>query len=207
VSIRRGVSFFIELDKSDRQPALLACVGDDRQQDDAARLLSELANGREEAFTELYDRFGIRLFRVAQTRLRHRQDAEDAVQDVFIALIKSRQKLSEVRDLTAYLFTALRHTVTRRALQRAGEPISTEIDVAEQDGTLRDSDPRTERLEHALAALPPEQRELLALKFDGELTFTEIGNTLGISANTAASRYRYALEKLRSWLTSEVTRL
>ncbi|HVC98943.1 MAG TPA: sigma-70 family RNA polymerase sigma factor [Pirellulales bacterium] len=180
-------------------------MGDDRRQADTARLLSELANGREEAFNELYDRFGTRLFRVAQAQLRNRHDAEDAVQEVFIALIRSRHKLSEVRDLAAYLFAALRHTVARRSVRRAGEPISTEIDVAEQDKTPRDADPRAERLESALAALPPEQRELLALKFEGELTFAEIGGTLGISANTAASRYRYALEKLRGWLKNEVT--
>jgi RNA polymerase sigma-70 factor (ECF subfamily) len=45
--------------------------------------------------------------------------------------------------------------------------------------------------------LPPKQREVIAMKIDGELTFAEIGAVLGVSANTAASRYRYALEKLR----------
>ena len=52
----------------------------------------------------------------------------------------------------------------------------------------------------ALARLPEDQREVLALKTEGELTFEEIGLVLGIPANTAASRYRYALEKLRAAL-------
>ena len=51
-----------------------------------------------------------------------------------------------------------------------------------------------------VARLPQEQREVVALKIDGGLTFAEIGEALSISANTAASRYRYALEKLRDSL-------
>ena len=51
-----------------------------------------------------------------------------------------------------------------------------------------------------MLALPPEQREVVLLKIDGELTFVQIGQVLGVSMNTAASRYRYALEKLRTTL-------
>jgi len=55
-------------------------------------------------------------------------------------------------------------------------------------------------LERALRELPAEQREVLALKIDGGLTFARISAVLGVSPNTAASRYRYALEKLRERL-------
>ena len=48
--------------------------------------------------------------------------------------------------------------------------------------------------------LPDAQREVLALKIDGGLTFAEIGEALDVSANTVASRYRYALDKLRQVL-------
>ena len=58
----------------------------------------------------------------------------------------------------------------------------------------------SERLQRALLALPPEQREVISLKIDGELTFAQIGEVLGMSMNTAASRYRYALDKLRTTL-------
>ena len=55
-------------------------------------------------------------------------------------------------------------------------------------------------LETGSAGLPIEQREVLSLKIDGGLTFAEIAAVLGIRPNTAASRYRYALEKLRTLL-------
>jgi RNA polymerase sigma-70 factor (ECF subfamily) len=48
--------------------------------------------------------------------------------------------------------------------------------------------------------LPCEQREVVLLKIDGELTFAQIAVVMGTSINTAASRYRYALEKLRTEL-------
>jgi len=48
--------------------------------------------------------------------------------------------------------------------------------------------------------LPHDQREVLVLKIWNELTFSEIGDALGISQNTAASRYRYALAHLKKSL-------
>jgi RNA polymerase sigma-70 factor (ECF subfamily) len=51
-----------------------------------------------------------------------------------------------------------------------------------------------------MQSLPAEQREVISLKIDGDLTFAQIAAVFDISPNTAASRYRYALEKLRRML-------
>jgi RNA polymerase sigma-70 factor (ECF subfamily) len=53
-------------------------------------------------------------------------------------------------------------------------------------------------LEKALAELPEEQREVVVMRMWGGLTLEEIGAAVGVPLNTVASRYRYALEKLRS---------
>ncbi|NQT14552.1 MAG: hypothetical protein HQ582_17480, partial [Planctomycetes bacterium] len=82
---------------------------------DADPLLVDLAAGRAEAFRELYDRFGSRLYRAAWGMLGHPEDAEDAVQDVFAAVARSRRRLAKVDDLTAYLFAALRRAAGRLA--------------------------------------------------------------------------------------------
>ena len=71
-------------------------------------LLADLAAGRAEAFEELYDRFGRRLYRAAWGMLSNSEEAEDAVQEVFLSVVRSRERLAEVRDLTAYLFASLR---------------------------------------------------------------------------------------------------
>ena len=64
---------------------------------------------------------------------------------------------------------------------------------------------RNALVEKAVRRLPSEQQEVILLKIWGEMTFEDIGNTLDISLNTAASRYRYALEKLRVWVPHVLT--
>jgi RNA polymerase sigma-70 factor, ECF subfamily len=170
---------------------------------DADPLIAGLVAGDERAYCELYDRFSARLLRTAIGVVRSRQDAEDAVQEVFLGVLKSRRRLQDVQDLTAYLFAALRRAAGRIAAQRARGPTlsASAIDIAPAVATPRDrSSPYGERLERALLALPAEQREVIVLKVDGELTFAQIAEVIGVSMNTAASRYRYALERLRKAL-------
>ena len=62
-------------------------------------------------------------------------------------------------------------------------------------------------LQVALTSIPEKYREVITLKMWGELTFAEIGDTLEISPNTAASRYRYGLEALRKSLAHEAESL
>ena len=166
-------------------------------------LLAGLAAGDQQAFRVLYDRYAGRLYGAARAVLGRREDAEDAVQEVFAGVVRSRRGLTEVKDLTAYLFAALRRAAGRVAQRRSREPSTLEAvgEVPARAEPSRSPDPRSERLASALRALGPEQREVIALKIDGQLTFVQIGQVLGTSANTAASRYRYALEKLRRALT------
>lgn len=162
-------------------------------------LLSRLATGDEAAFALLYDRFAEPLFRTAWGLLGSREEAEDAVQDVFVGLVRAGGRLLRIADVQAYLFGAVRHAAFRRRTRigKHSEPLPET--AAEQPREPEQSG----SLQRALQALPVEQREVITLKVDGGLTFAEIGELLGVSANTAASRYRYALEKLRSALEGE----
>jgi RNA polymerase sigma-70 factor (ECF subfamily) len=160
-------------------------------------LIAGLAAGREEAFAALYDRSGPDLFRVARALASSPQNAEDAVQEVFLGLVRARLKLGMVRNLRAYLFAALRRAIARQAVHRNATIL---IDESNEPARATPSEvpiDQAVRLERALCSLPREQRELVTLKVDGGLTFAEIAQVLDISANTAGSRYRYALEKLR----------
>jgi RNA polymerase sigma-70 factor (ECF subfamily) len=168
---------------------------------DETTLLAGLAAGREDAYAAAYDRFAARLLAAAWGMLGNRADAEDAVQDVFVGLVRSRATLAEVEDLGAYLFASLRHAAARRWQGRGAErrqADGADPAAAPQPGAVGGE--RSERLERALAALPRDQREVVALKIDGGLTFAEIAAVLGVSPNTAASRYRYALQRLRDRL-------
>ena len=78
-------------------------------------------------------------------------------------------------------------------------PLSADEAVAPPDQAASDG-PDWQRLQQAVRSLPDEQREVVALKIDGELTFAQIAQIVGVSVSTAASRYQYALRKLRASL-------
>jgi RNA polymerase sigma-70 factor (ECF subfamily) len=171
-------------------------------------LVRSLAAGDERAFASLYDRFAGRMYRAALRILGCREDAEDVVQDVFLAVVRSRERLSVVSDLTGYLFAALRRAAGRCALRRARAPLTSQPAVGEAVAPVEQvgaDGSNCHRLQRAIRSLPDEQREVVALKIDGELTFAQIAQITGASINTVASRYRYALQKLRTSLAGSRT--
>ena len=153
-----------------------------------------------DAVAALYDRFGLALYRTARTLLNHSHLAEDAVQETFVGLVRAGVAPTDLDNARAYLFAALRHAAAKIALRPgAGRRVALP-DLDALAAPQPPAPPSCAGLERALAALPAEQRELIALKIDGGLTFQEVAACLGISPNTAASRYRYALAKLRDAL-------
>jgi RNA polymerase sigma-70 factor (ECF subfamily) len=166
--------------------------------------IARLAAGDMAAFARLYDRLGARLYATARRMTGSDEAAEDAVQEVFVTLARGRENLALVSDLDGYVFTSLRHAIGRRWRSMASQRRSLEglrrmiEEIHGSDGrvmpapTLADDE-----LAAAVAALPEAQREVVALRVDGGLSFEEIAAATGTSPNTAASRYRYALEKLR----------
>ncbi|MCL2701780.1 MAG: sigma-70 family RNA polymerase sigma factor [Phycisphaerae bacterium] len=150
----------------------------------------------------MVDRYGAAMFRVACRLLGSRHDAEDAVQEVFVAMARHPERLASVANMRAYLFVSLRHAAerigrTQRRHPAGGFEESYGPVGDDRAGRAVDDSETAERLWALAQRLPAQQREVLALKIQGELSFREIGEILGIGVNTAASRYRYALEKLR----------
>jgi len=167
-----------------------------------AQLLAALAEGRDEAFTELVRRYGPALLRAGYTLIGDRIEAEDVVQEVLVNLVRSRARLPYVQHLSAYLFSALRHTAQRsieRLERDARHRRSWFAQTTPKHPSMSDDTTQlVEAMRSAVARLPLAQREVLALKLDGGFSFREIGEQLSISTNTAASRYRYAIERLRA---------
>ena len=128
-------------------------------------------------------------------------DAQDAVQDGFIRFWLAR---SRARDSVAYLYACVRSAAmdvaraNRRREKSADRSLAANVPVspfAAEQAEL------AQTIEEALAQLPSEQREVVVMKVWGGLTFGEIAEALRISPNTAASRYRYAIERLERALS------
>jgi RNA polymerase sigma-70 factor (ECF subfamily) len=152
------------------------------------------------------DQQGPALVLLARQFVPSRADAEDIVQDAFIRFWRSR---AHVQQPTAYLYASVRRCALdwqrsrRRQLRReehVARPQAEPLFVP----TLEE-DERRAAIESALRELPADQAEVLVMKIWGELSFPQIAEALDISPNTVASRYRYALTKLREALAEEPT--
>lgn len=142
----------------------------------------------------LYDRYGPSLYRYALMLLADRGAAEDAVQQVFASLLKAGG-LGAIENEAHYLRRAVRNECYSALRQRRKLPAAEELlePLAGQDVSIEER----LTLERAIRALPIEQRDVLHLHVFEGLTFQEIADATGASINTVASRYRYALQKLR----------
>ena len=138
---------------------------------------------------------GLLLF--ARQWLRSSADAEDVVQEAFVRFWRRNHNIEN----RALLYAAVR-SIALDFLRRDNRRARRESDVvSEIEPSVEPEFTTEDETQRALAAavddLPDEQREVVVMKIWNELTFTEIGSVLGISQNTAASRYRYALGALR----------
>lgn len=155
------------------------------------------ANRNIDEIEVLYRQHGAALLLFASTMSGDRGRAQDALHQVFLKLIENGS-LREAADKKAYLFACVRNAVLNDSnLQRRNIPI--------EENSIwfipPDRDYAAEQhLRRALDALPHEQREVIVLHVWGELTFSQIADLLNVSSNTVASRYRYALGKLRGSL-------
>jgi RNA polymerase sigma-70 factor (ECF subfamily) len=157
-------------------------------------------------WSEWLGEFGPRLMLFARQQTRCEADAEDVLQSALIKTWKSHGE-RPTDELLGLVFTNIRRcaidfarTQDRRSEreQRAVEAMGPPVAWFEMP-----DDDETRALQVALATLPDKFREVITLKLWGDLTFAQIADTLDIPANTAASRYRYGLEQLRSQLARE----
>jgi RNA polymerase sigma-70 factor, ECF subfamily len=170
-----------------------------------------IAESREAAISGLYDLTATRLLRFATTITRNQHDAEDAVQLALVKVAANQNLLVCAENPWPYLLKIVRNEslVLMRRKKRwsllgslSDLLTQTRVDDCEHEETYRE-------VWRALRTLPTEQSEVVVLKIWEEMTFAQIGDLLEISAATAASRYRYGLQKLESKIRisqSEATR-
>lgn len=163
--------------------------------------------GDREAFERLFRTWYGRLADHASRMLSNRDAAEDAVQDVFIAVWGKRDTLPEAAKIPAYLYRAVRNRSLNqiRSQKTAGRwldtlapdpsvPAMAEVELQESEIGAQ--------VRGALEQLSPRSREVFLLSRDDGLTYPQIAETLGISVKTVETLMGRALKSLRSQLAS-----
>jgi len=158
---------------------------------DKARQLAD-----EEALAALVSQYAGTLYRVAYSVLRNASDAEDAVQEAFLRVLRHRETLTEVRDQRVWLIRIVWNIVLDRKRRSKTRPETD--DVSELARVLPASglsaEERTAAAQHhahvlgCVEQLPAKERQVLMLSAFEELNSVEIASVLGISESSVRSR-------------------
>ncbi len=174
-------------------------------------LARRLQRGDAAALRVIYEAHKDYLLTVATCLLLDRGLAEDALHDAFVGFAGQVRTVRVRGSLRAYLATCVanraRDGLRRRPRERSLAP-EVEETVSPAPGPLEAATDceEADRLRAALAELPYEQREAVVLHVQADLTFGELADEQAVSINTAQSRYRYGIDKLRSLLKAGAPR-
>jgi RNA polymerase sigma-70 factor (ECF subfamily) len=165
--------------------------------------------GNKDALRRIYEKYRDYLLILAVALSHDENFAEDAVQDTFVSFTEKLEKFELTGSLKAYLATCVANRIRDMFRNRQNKTVSLEQDCPaaldlNEPGRAVVCNEQLQQLSSALAELPYEQREVIALHIHGRMRFSVIAKSLGISASTAKGRYRYGINKLRSILNNEV---
>jgi len=166
--------------------------------------------GNRDALRRLYEKYKNDLLKLAVALVNDVSTAEDVVQDVFVNFAQSAAKIQTRGNLKNYLVTCVANRIRNLKRDRQRHEASgidnsdcliSDLERPEQWAILSEE---LQLLSNAMAQIPYEQREVVTLYMQGDMTFRQIAKVRNVSVNTIQGRYRYGLNKLRSILNSEV---
>jgi RNA polymerase sigma-70 factor (ECF subfamily) len=174
-------------------------------------LMCRYRDGDAGAFETLYQRHRGGLFRFILRQCGERAVAEELFQDVWLRVIKARSNYEVTARFTTWLYQVARNRVIdhyrRRSLRvvadadidsdGAAEPATPDCD---QPDRRAESTQGVDRLLVLVMQLPPDQREAFLLREEAGMSINEIADCTGVAPETAKSRLRYAVNKLRAGL-------
>lgn len=176
-------------------------------------LMLRYRDGDASAFDALYSRHRAGLFRFILRQCPTRGEAEETFQEVWMKLIEARSRYRVEARFSTYLYRIAVNRLIDRSRRKSNAPAPSLDDpdcpdglalASAADDPLRHAAAKQEaaRVLAALAELPPEQREAFLLHEEGGLSLGEIADVTKVGLETAKSRLRYALQKLRQALWS-----
>lgn len=163
------------------------------------------------AFSELFQLFYPKLLSLAQAILKHRQTAEEAVQDVFLQLWKNRKVLPAINNLQYYLFVAAKHSAldhlekmkrqSHLALEEAGIAFGT-IESTPEHALI--SAEMMQAIQASINELPPRCKLIFRLVKEDGLKYREVAELLQLSVKTVETQMSLALDKVYKALQSHL---
>ncbi|MGO4770380.1 RNA polymerase sigma factor [Flavobacterium sp. W22_SRS_FK3] len=169
---------------------------------DQSKLLHELSQGSELAFTKLYNQYKNIVYSTALKITKSKILAEEAVQDVFLKIWQNHENLAEITNLENYLFIISRNHIFDMIKKIAREAaLSTDINYKNAasdnaDNAIKD-DQYNIILNQIIEQLPPQQQKIYKMARWEGLSHQKIGETLGISTETVKKHMAQALKFVR----------
>ncbi len=175
-------------------------------------LIFRFKRGSPQALRQIYDRYKVEMLKLATVLLGDGSTAEDIVHDVFVAFAGSANRIRLAGSLRSYLTTSVVNRVRnhRRNARRHGEagldaaPLPPCSQAEPLQWVILSEE--LARLAEALQQLPYEQREVICLRMEMDMSFHQIAAVQQVPLNTAKGRYRYGMERLRSLMNGKVRR-
>jgi len=178
----------------------------ERPDDEDNALMAAWVAGDSHAFDLLYGRCKGPLYRYLMHHLRHRAQADELFQDVWQRVIAARTQWRPSGSFRGWLFQIAHHRLNdhwRAQTHRPAAPVDAEerVERLAEDWTPERNQSEFEQrraLQRAIEHLPEEQRHVVLLRLDQELTLEEIARITGVGRETVKSRLRYAMDRLRA---------
>ncbi len=178
------------------------------------QLMEQYREGDAGAFDVLYRRHKGGLFRYLFRLSKNQGIAEELFQDVWSNLIRSRERYQPSAKFTTFLYQIAHHRVIDHVRRNPGIMISLDMETEEEEPMMAalPADPALQPevqvqrkqmqavLVKAIESLPALQREAFLLREEADLSLQEIAVVTGVNEETAKSRLRYAVAKLREGL-------
>ena len=167
------------------------------------KLLKALQRGETAAWRRIYLKYKDDLLTVARSLVYDVNVAEDCLQDVFVQLATDGNKIRS--NLKGYLLSCIVHRA-RDHLRRRDARFNCQVNsrmhrmCSPNPANVFAENDEIERISLALEKLSLEQREVVVLHLQSDMTFREIATMLNVSINTVQSRYRYGMDRLRQLL-------
>lgn len=173
-------------------------------------LMVRYRNGDVAAFETLYAHHKGPLYRYFLRQGQSPENASELFQEVWTKIIRAKDRYKPTAKFTTYMYQVAHNCLVDYLRKQSRKPQGAVIDpdelpAAADDGPESGAETMQtiERFRRVLAALPAEQKEAFLLREEGGLSLNEIATITGVGAETAKSRLRYAVSKLRKIVSDE----